>query len=222
MEKLNDAGYSDIHIYKGGTMDWRRAGNPVEGTGTGYVAAPNVEERVYSIDIAESVIEWTGRNITGSHYGTLNILTGSVPIRRGLPVNATFTIDMDSIRNLDVQDPALNKILVSHLKSDDFFHIKKFPTARFETTAFKPVAGAKAGGRNYDVTGKLTMKGITNAVSFPTVVSLRDDLAIVAEAHFDIDRTLWNVNYGSGKFFEKLGRHLVYDIISLQLKLVAK
>jgi len=222
MQKLNEDGYTSIYIYKGGTTDWRRAGNPVEGANTGKNFTPVVEERVYTVDIAESVIEWTGRNITGAHYGTIHILSGSVPIRRGLPAKATFTIDINSITNFDVQDPTLNQVLVNHLKSDDFFDVKKFPTARFDSTVFKPIAGAKAGVPNYEVTGKLTMKGITNDVSFSTVVSLRDDLALTAEAHFDIDRTLWNVNYGSGKFFEKLGRHLVYDTISLQLKLVAK
>ncbi|MGB8356602.1 MAG: YceI family protein [Chthoniobacteraceae bacterium] len=222
MQKLNAAGYTNIYIYKGGTIDWRRAGNPVEGTNTDKNYTLHVEEKVYTIDVAESVMEWTGRNITGAHYGTINLLSGSIPIRRGQPLNATFTVDINSIANLDVQDPALNRMLVNHLKSDDFFDVKKFPTAKFDATVFDPIAGAKAGAPNYEVTGKLTMKGVTNDISFSSVVSLREDLAITAEAHFDIDRTLWNVNYGSGRFFEKLGRHLVYDNISLQLKLVAK
>ena len=47
------------------------------------------------------------------------------------------------------------------------------------------------------------------------------DGLLAADAHFDIDRTRWNVLYGSGKFYEKLGKHLVSDDISLALKLIA-
>ena len=223
LQKLNGAGYTRVSIYKGGTVDWRRAGNAVEGVNPGYIySPPRVEDRTYTIDPITTTMEWFGRNVMGSHHGTINILSGSIPIRRGVPVNASFVIDMDSIVNLDLHDAGLNRMLVDHLKSDDFFDIKKFPTARFDATVFKPVSGAKAGHPNYEVSGKLTMKGITNEISFLSVFSVRDDLAITAEAHFDIDRTLWNVNYGSGKLFERLGRHLVYDIISLQLKLVAR
>jgi polyisoprenoid-binding protein YceI len=181
-----------------------------------------VENKVYEVDVSESVVEWIGRNITGSHYGTVNILNGTIPVRRSLPHGGSFLIDMDSIRNLDIQNTTLNRVLVDHLKSDDFFDVKKFPTSRFDIILAQPVDGVKPGAVNYQMKGKLTMKNITQEVAFNAVVSLREDLAVVAETHFDIDRTLWSVNYGSGKFFEKLGRHLVYDNITLQLKLVAK
>jgi len=221
LQKLSLAGYTGLHFYKGGTMDWRRAGNPVEGTGLDKVFATRVEDKVYTIDNAQSVVEWIGRNLTGSHYGTINILSGSIPVKRGMPISASFTLDVDSIANHDLQDPALNNLLVAHLKSDDFFDVKKFPTASFEATSFKPRDGAKPGAPNFQVTGRLTMKGVTHEITFPAVITLRDDGVIVAEAHFDFDRTQWNINYGSGKLFEKLGRHLVYDIITLQMKLVA-
>lgn len=223
VQKLAHAGFTSVLTYKGGTLDWRRAGNPVDGTHLKDVAVPHVEERTYEIDPAQSVIEWIGRNITGSHYGTVNILSGTIPIRRGLPSSAAFVVDMDSIANLDVLDPTLNQVLVAHLKSEDFFEVERFPTGHFDSTSFVPIDGAKSGAPNYNVHGRLTLKGITHEVTFPAVIALRDDdHAIVAEAHFDIDRTQWNINYGSGKLFEKLGRHLVYDNITLQMKLVAR
>jgi polyisoprenoid-binding protein YceI len=140
---------------------------------------------------------------------------------RGSPVKAGFSVDMNSIANLDIQDPTWKQILIAHLKSDDFFDVEKFPAAQLEVTSFKPVEGAKTGAANYRLTAKLTIKGITKEIEFPATVYLRDDGAISAEAHFDIDRTEWNILYGSGRFFEKLGRHLVHDLISLQISFVA-
>jgi polyisoprenoid-binding protein YceI len=70
------------------------------------------------------------------------------------------------------------------------------------------------------VTGELTLKSVTNEIAFPAIIGLTPDGLIAADAHFDIDRTRWNVLYGSGKFYEKLGKHLVNDAVSLALKLV--
>ena len=222
-QKLNRAGYPHVSIYRGGTLHWQRAGHPVEGTKTHNIPV-QIQNKVYAVDTAESVIHWIGRNIAGARHGTINLLSGSIPIVRGQPEKVSFIIDMDSIRNADIQDSALNRILVDHLKSDDFFDTKQFPKARFDATEFKPIEGTeKSGGvPNYQVTGKLAIKGITHEINFPAVLLLKEDGSLAAEAHFDIDRTLWNINYGSGKLFEKLGKHLVHDFITIELKLVAK
>jgi polyisoprenoid-binding protein YceI len=128
---------------------------------------------------------------------------------------------MDSITNNDIEDKALNAMLVSHLKSEDFFDVKNFPTASFELSQITMKSDAKPGGVNAEVRGALTMKGVTGEVNFPALIEMRKDGALAAEAHFDIDRTRWNVLYGSGKFYEKLGMHLVHDNISLGLKIIA-
>jgi polyisoprenoid-binding protein YceI len=221
VQKLDRAGYKNLLIYRGGTADWRRSGSPVEGKGVHAALPPEPESRVYTIDSGQSTVEWVGRNLTGGHRGTVQV-SGSIPIRASIPRGAQFTLDMDSIRNLDLEDSALNRMLLEHLKSDDFFDVKKYPQAQFEATAFQPVEGAKPGANNYQVKGKLTIKDVTREIEFPAIISLRADGAIVADTHFDIDRTQWNVNYGSGKLFEKLGKHLVNDVISFSLKLVAK
>jgi polyisoprenoid-binding protein YceI len=74
---------------------------------------------------------------------------------------------------------------------------------------------------DFHLQGQMTIKGIKREIDFPAVVGFKDG-EIIAQAHFDIDRTQWNVIYGSGRFFEHLGMHLVNDIISLQLKIVAR
>ena len=223
VQKLNNAAYTNVYIYRGGTLDWRRAGNPVEGNKLDTALPLQIENRLYTIDPSVSTIQWTGRNLTGSHFGSIDILNGLIPINRKLPGKVSFLIDMDTIKNFDLQDPGWNGVLVSHLKSDDFFDVNKFPTASFESTSLQPIESAKGNGvSNYEVRGKLTIKGITHEIGFSALIALQEDGTLTAEAHFDIDRTRWNINYGSGKFYEKLGRHLVYDNITLQLKLIAK
>lgn len=223
VKKLGDAGYTNIFVYAGGLQEWRRARNPIEGSRLEGVPPPQLLNKVYTIDTQESVLQWIGRNITGAHFGTLRFLNGSIPILLRQPTRVSFMIDMNSIQDLDIQDAGWNHILVDHLKSEDFFDVQKHPTAKFDGTEFKQIEGGKGGGApNYLVTGNFTMKGITNEIVFPAIITLREDGSLAAEAHFDIDRTLWNVNYGSGKFFEKLGKHLVHDFITIQIKLIAR
>ena len=221
--KLTLAGFINVFVYLGGIQEWRRARYPLEGTMRDGQIATQLINKVYTIDTKESILQWIGRNITGAHYGTLNLLSGSIPIMLRQPSKVNFVIDMNSIQDLDIQDPTWNRILVDHLKSEDFFDVQRFPTAKFDATEFKPIEETAGGGvPNYLVRGKLTIKNVTNEILFPAIITLKDDGAIAAEAHFDIDRTLWNVNYGSGRLFEKLGKHLVHDFITIQIKLIAR
>jgi hypothetical protein len=75
---------------------------------------------------------------------------------------------------------------------------------------------------NGHVTGNLTIRDVTRPITFPAVISAQGDGSIKAHAAFDLDRTLWNICYGSGKLYERLGMHLVHDLISLELFLVAR
>ena len=66
------------------------------------------------------------------------------------------------------------------------------------------------------------MRGLRAKQEFDTTVNRLPDGRLTAEAHFDFDRTHWNVIYGSNRFFEHLGMHLVFDLISLQMKIVTR
>ncbi len=140
----------------------------------------------------------------------------------GEAASGEFTLDMESIADIDLADAALNRILIGHLKSDDFFDTKQFPTARFHLRHIMVNRHAKPGNINAEVIGALTLKGITEELGFPALIEALPDGALAAEAHFDIDRTRWNVLYGSGKFYEWLGRHLVNDDISLGVHIVTR
>jgi polyisoprenoid-binding protein YceI len=74
----------------------------------------------------------------------------------------------------------------------------------------------KATGKNsYEVTGDLTIKGKTNPVTF--------DISIYgnkATATMKVDRSLYDVKYGSGSFFDNLGDKTIYDEFDLVVDLV--
>ena len=222
-EKLSRAGYTRVRDFRGGLAQWEAAGLPLEQQGGSPPSAPALRIGRHTVDPAKSRVQWTGRNINGSHTGSLAIKSGSIEVA-GSDLDHTasgeFLLDMDSIANSDLTDNTLKRILVAHLKSDDFFDVARFPTATFRMLHVIMNSHAIAGTVNADVTGSFALKDVTQDLGFPATIELLPGGALSAEAHFDIDRTRWNVLYGSGRFFEYLGRNMVHDIVSLSLHIV--
>jgi polyisoprenoid-binding protein YceI len=100
--------------------------------------------------------------------------------------------------------------IVRHLASDDFFDVAKYPTAKFQLTAAKPLPPGTPGSPNYEISGRLTLKGITGWIAFSAIVGQTGPETMVAQGHLEFDRTRCGVQYGSGKFFALLGKHLVH------------
>jgi len=221
-ERLIQAGYTAVSILKGGLAGWRSAGLPVEASDQAGLPEPKLRDGTYRIDGEKSVLEWIGRNLNNRHLGRIAIQEGSLIILGGRLSEGSIVLDMSTISNLDLQDPAWRDMLIRHLKSDDFFAVERFPTASFRLTGWEAVEGASPEAPNGIASGELTIRDKTHPVSFPAIVAPQADGGIKAHAAFDIDRTLWNVCYGSGKLFERLGMHLVHDIISLELFISAR
>jgi hypothetical protein len=78
-----------------------------------------------------------------------------------------------------------------------------------------------SGNGDYNVKGNLTIKGITNEISFPAKVSLENG-NVQAMGTATIDRTKWNIKYGSGKFFQGLGDKMIYDEFEITFDIKAK
>jgi rhodanese-related sulfurtransferase/polyisoprenoid-binding protein YceI len=220
-EKLERAGYTHVRNYRGGLEDWEAAGLPVE-RGPEPPEQGQPREGRHEVDTEKSRVLWTGRNINGAHTGTIALKSGWLEVNPGPAARGEFTLDMASIANTDLNDSALNRMLIAHLKSDDFFDATRHPTATFHLRHVTLNPHAKPGNINADIDGALTLKGVKEDLGFPALIELLPGGAVSAEAHFDIDRTRWNVIYGSGKFYEKLGRHLVHDNISLSLHIVTR
>ncbi|KAB2841394.1 YceI family protein [bacterium] len=170
----------------------------------------------YQLDVQQSQIEWVGKKLTGQHNGLVTLKGGQVTLDGQKVTGGDFKIDMKSIKVLDLTDPGANQKLTNHLNSDDFFSTAAHPESIFKITSVKDLGGGKA-----EITGDLTIKGITKPVTFPAELSFQGD-KIKATGTLKLDRTLWNIRYGSGKFFQGLGDKLIYDEFELKLNLYAK
>lgn len=175
----------------------------------------------YKVDAAASKVEWLGEKVTGKHNGTVGVQSGTVEMANGRLTGGTFTMDMNSIKVLDLTDAEYNAKLLGHLKSDDFFSVEKNPTSTFKITSVTPIKDAKNGQPNYTVAGDLTIKGITKPVSFPTTVSM-NNTQVMAKGTTKVDRTQYDIKYGSGSFFDNLGDKAISNDMTITFNVVAK
>ncbi len=218
-ERLLTNGYSKVDILAGGLAGWLAEGMPLIGTATVPVYPLLLDGR-YELDITASRLEWTGRNINNRHLGTIGLASGRATICCGSLGGGTVTLDMTQIANSDLADPGYRALLESHLKSADFFDVERYPTGTVTLVAGEPVGAMPAGTVNYRFRALLTLKGITHDLEIPAVVEPQADGSIKVQATFAIDRTRWDVTYGSGRFFERLGMHLVHDEVGIDLFLI--
>ena len=220
-EKLERAGYRNVAILEGGLHAWQAAGFEVE-SGAPVPQQATVRDGVYRVDAEKSVVEWTGRNINNRHHGRIAISGGEVVLANGRPVSGRFVLDMNTITNLDLQDEGWRGMLLRHLKSEDFFDVERYPTATFELRGAAAITETTPGTPNVEIEGSLTIKDTARSIRFPAIIAAQEDGGLKAQAAFDLDRTLWSVSYGSGKLYERLGMHLVNDLISIELFIVAR
>jgi len=224
-EKLAGLGYQRVRVLSGGLAAWQEAGYPLEGDDVDGIGDPgtrlNLPEGVYGVDTDQSTLEWTGRNPNGRHFGTIKLAGGEITVR-GAEISGSFIINMGAIKNVDLEGNEWQPVLIAHLESDDFFFVKLFPTAKFTITSAELVGDPTLSSPNLEVEGILELRGVRNSLSFLATVSTLPDGRIAAEAHFDLDRTRWRVIYGSSRFFEHLGMHLVFDPITIQLRIVTR
>lgn len=184
---------------------------------TVFAGNTNGEKSAFDIDTKASKVYWTGKKVTGEHTGYLEVANGKVWVENSNVVGAEVNMDLKTIVCTDLKEEEWNKKLVGHLKSDDFFSVEKFPTAKFEITSM--TKGSKAG--EYNVKGKLTMKGATHEIAFPAKAAITSGV-VSATGTATIDRTKWNIQYGSGKFFESLGDKMIYDEFEITFDIKAK
>ena len=170
----------------------------------------SVSAQTKKVDASKSTINWLAKKVTGQHEGTINLASGSL-VANGMKVTGgEFVIDMKSIVCTDITDAEYNKKFIGHITQGDFFEVEKYPTSTFKIT--------KVNGAN--LTGDLTMHGVTKSITFPAKVSMVGGKA-TAIASIPVDRTDFGVKYGSKKFFDSIGDKAIDDIFNLNITLVA-
>ena len=162
------------------------------------------------IELSQSTVKWTGHKIAGSHNGEIKIKSGSFDFKDGNIVSGDVIIDMKTITDFDLTDETYNQKLVNHLKSDDFFGVEKHPTSNFKVTKAGKFKNGKA-----KITGILTIKGISNKISFDVTKN-----GNTYTAQVKVDRSKFDVRYGSKSFFNNLADKVIDDIFVLDIKLV--
>ncbi len=180
--------------------------------GAGVPASANPgPDNTFKVDPAKSQLIWNARKVTGSHDGFVNIKTGKLEFRDGQLTGGYFEIDMTSITVTDLSGKQ-KESLEGHLKSDDFFGVEQHPNALLRITS---VASRGTAGE-YKITANATIKGVTKEIRFNAVVNPEAD---TAEAELELDRTDYNVRYGSGSFFDNLGDKTIYDEFTIKVRL---
>jgi polyisoprenoid-binding protein YceI len=175
-------------------------------TATATTPADNDKKEVKT---EESKVTWKAYKVTGSHTGTVDLKSGALIFEKDKLTGGEFVVDMTSLVSTDLEGTDDKAKLEGHLKSDDFFGVANNPTSKLVFTQVKPT-----GKNSYEVTGDLTIKGMTKPVTFDVSI-----YGSKATATLKVDRAQYDVRYGSGSFFDNLGDKTIYDEFDLVVDL---
>ncbi len=185
---------------------------PVADVATITVAQEVATEKgkAFKVSADQSTVGWVGTKPTGQHSGVIMIKDGMINARKNKLVSGMFTLDMTSINCKDLEGKSKDG-LEGHLKSPDFFDVANNPLATFKVSSIKPIAANQKvllEGATHNISGNLTLKGVTKNVTFPAVIKIADK-TLSATADFNIDRTEWGMTYGAdGKVAKEINLKL--------------
>ena len=174
------------------------------------------KQTVLLVNPDKSNVTWTGKKVTGEHTGNVKLKSGTVQLTDGLLSGGNFVIDMTSITCTDLTNEEYNQKLVGHLKSDDFFNTQKHPEAKLVISSVSSTTKDQ-----YTVKGQLTIKGKTLPVEFPAKI-ITDGKTLSGTAQVEVNRTSYDIKYGSGSFFDNLGDKAIDDTFNLNIHIIAK
>lgn len=175
----------------------------------------------YEIVSASSSVVWAGSKPLLDAYedtGTFPV-SGSIDVSAEGIESATTTFDIADLSVTDVSaggETAESK-LAEHLRSEDFLHAEQYPTS---TLVINSVSSTSTEPTSYNVSAGLTIKGQAHTIDFPAEIGMDGD-TLVVRANTAIDRSRWNIRYGSPSFFNDLGDDLIADMVDISVDLRA-
>lgn len=167
------------------------------------------------VNTMKSKLTWVGKKVTGEHTGTIMLKSGDIILNGKEIAGGTFVFDMKTIKVTDLEGD-MKKQLEGHLESDDFFSVANHPKAKFVIKGVEKIKG-----NEYKIKGNLTIKGITKAVIFKSMVKVKGKMVMVKGSAI-VDRTKYDIKYGSGSFFKGLGDKVINDEFALSFEIVTK
>lgn len=182
-------------------------------------AGPVARTGARTFAVTEGLVYWKGKKALGdTHAGTVEVSGGELLVNEGRLLGGQVALDMTTIAVTSLKDPGEQAELESHLRDSEFFDVKNFPSAEFK---FDEALPSKTPHFNAVVTGRLTLKGKTNAVNIPVKLTIDGDELTAESPAFLINRTQWGVNFRSGVIGTAKDK-LIEDVIPLSLKIKAK
>jgi polyisoprenoid-binding protein YceI len=147
-------------------------------------------QQTYHLNTQQSKILWDARRTMGGHFGYILLSSGSLNYSaNGEPVDGTFTLDMNSMHSTDHASAADNQKVDNKLKTTEFFNMAKYPTAIMAITQISRVGQSAL----YNISGNLTLKGITNPVIFEATI-VKKGKVINVSAKTTVNRVKWHIN----------------------------
>lgn len=169
----------------------------------------------YKVDALKSVANWEGRKVVLTNWidqGTIKVASGTVAVNNGTVTDAKVVFDMNSIVVTANGKNGQFDMLAKHLKSDDFFNAAKYPIATFTANNLTLTPGVQQ-----TIAGKLTIRDMSKDIQVPVSLTT-EGTQLVVVGSTTVDRSQFNVKYGSGKFFKNLGDNLIDDHFTLSFK----
>lgn len=153
------------------------------------VAAASAHGAELKLDGKDTKIGFVGTKPDGKHEGGFKTITGTVSYDAAdlTSTEISLNIDANSLWSDDEK-------LTTHLKSPDFFDVRKFKDATFTTTQ---VAKGEAAGE-YKITGDFTLRGVKKSITFPAKISVKNGV-LSFSSNFSINRADYGMSYGAGK-----------------------
>lgn len=216
-------GVAAILLVGGGTADApTQTATSTNNSATGTLEAA-AEGGVYTIDSETSTVTWRAQKPLLSNYedtGMIPVSDGQITVADQSITDGSITFNVGEITATETSNTSAGVgRLTNHLRSDDFLDVEMYPTASFTITDTAPVATTTT-ETDYQLTGDLTIKGQTNEITFPAEVGMSDD-NLVVRGETEIDRSEWEIRYGSDSFFDNLGDDVIADDVEITIDLVA-
>jgi polyisoprenoid-binding protein YceI len=144
---------------------------------------------------AGSKIEFIGTKPGGKHVGGFTKFTVNIESLKDDLAGSKITVEIDTT-SLFTDTPKLT----AHLKSPDFFEVRKYPKATFVSSSVEP---QKSGDSTHKITGDLTLHGKTKTISFPAKVAVTPETVSIT-SQFTINRHDYGISYGRGKVHDNV------------------
>tara|TARA_Y100000991_G_scaffold133141_1_gene100361 strand:+ start:605 stop:1216 length:612 start_codon:yes stop_codon:yes gene_type:complete len=159
----------------------------------------------FEVDTTNSSIEWVGTMVgIYKHNGLIAINDGNLFWTGNSFNKGKFSINMNSITQLDTLYKTAENKLVRHLESADFFDVINYPTASFTIT--------ESNSEKNSITGNLTIRGITNSETVSEIVFDKEQETVSGIISFDRQKY--------GVFFKGSSKDmLISDVIDLKINL---